>query len=165
MRSLNYKAFVETLKYILLPSDSLLRRLNFTSHQPLCVVVMFLSTLSFQALKGSTVETYGIQYDHTNDRLTVCRLWKASSPLIIVIVKRPRYERKSRKESRALAFTVACLGMRPYCCVLWVNILRDTADPACGSENIFEGSSILSVLFTSHCSWLRRLFSPVNAQN
>lgn len=65
MQSLNYKAFGMTLKiYIFFPSDSLIRRVNFTSQRRnvlyeltaaiTCRVMLRASLSSFQALRRST---------------------------------------------------------------------------------------------------------------
>lgn len=75
--------------------------------------------------------------------VTVSPPRNTSSPVITVVVKRPRYIRKSRKESWTLKFIVACRGLPAI-------KLRFAGQFTAGPKNIFAGSSILSVFLTSH---------------
>ena len=142
MQSLNYKALGETLKIILFPSDSLIRRVNFTSQlqkvpyevtpATACKVCPSLALVS--SLRRSTEETNEVQWPY-NSRVTVSRPWNTRSPQIPVIVKRPRYVAIKK---RILSFKIypplpACRELPPPCCGLRVNI------PGCGSKKPFCG--------------------------
>lgn len=76
----------------------MIRRVNFTSQlqkvlyevtpATACKVCPSLALVS--SLRRSTEETNGVQWPY-NSRVTVSRPWNTRSPLIPVIVKRPRY--------------------------------------------------------------------------
>lgn len=76
----------------------MIRRVNFTSQlqkvlyevtpATACKVCPSLALVS--SLRRSTEETNGVQWPY-NSRVTVSRSWNTRSPLIPVIVKRPRY--------------------------------------------------------------------------